>query len=135
MKKRMRKVPVDIIFPASETKFAVAVDYKTGDTYIYKKSKWVKSLTKYSKELHPENYPRYTGKLSIEVNETRLKFKDLPEGAVFRLDDEFSNGVDRRYYKYYFNKNYNAESYGDEIRVKIDREALISEDGYAGRSR
>lgn len=62
-----------------------------------------------------------------------IKFKDLPEGAVFRLHEEFRKGINRQYYKYYFNKNFNAEVFGIHTRVKIDREALISDDGFAGR--
>lgn len=59
------------------------------------------------------------------------KFKNLPEGAVFRLHDEFSNGINRLYYKYRFNKDFNAEVFGVYTKVKIDREALISNDSYA----
>lgn len=135
MKKGMRKIPVDVIYPKSKTKLASAVDSLTGVWYIHKGGKWIKSLTKYANGTHPPDYPRYVGKLSIYVKETRIKFKDLPEGATFRLDEEFSRGISRRYYKYYFNKHFNAESYGDEVRVKIDKEAFISDDGYAGRSR
>lgn len=58
----------------------------------------------------------------------RYKFKELPEGAVFRLHEEMNNGINRQYYKYYFNKNFNAEILGSEVRVKIDRDALISND-------
>ncbi len=62
-----------------------------------------------------------------------LKFKDLPEGSVFRLHDEFSHGKNIQYYKYYFNKNYNAEIFGVYTRVKIDKEALVSNDSFAGK--
>lgn len=63
----------------------------------------------------------------------QLKFKDLPEGAVFRLHDEFSKGINKQYHKYRFNRGFNAEVFGVYTRVKIDREALISCDSFAGR--
>lgn len=130
---KLRKIPVDIIFPRGEGKRALAVNYETGENYIHKEGAWIKSLTKYTGDMHPAEYPRHTGKLSISVPETRLRFKDLPEGSVFRLHDEFSNGTYRQYYKYRFNKNSNAEIFGEDTRVKIDRDALISEDSFAPR--
>lgn len=54
------------------------------------------------------------------------KFKDLPAGAVFRLHDEMEQGINRQYYKYRFNKDFNAEIFGIYTPVKIDSEALIS---------
>jgi len=62
-----------------------------------------------------------------------LKFKNLPEGAVFRLHDEFSSGTNRQYYKYRFNKDFNAEVFGVYTQVKIDREARVSTDSFAPR--
>lgn len=132
MKKRIREISVDTLYPGDDSKYPAAVDSSTGDWYIYKKGKWVKALIKYNHRNHKPEYPRRVGKFHIKMEDTRLRFKDLPEGAMFRVEGSPLG----RCYKYYFNKDFNAEIVGGQGgRVKIDKEAIICGSGYAGKSR